>query len=790
MKAAGLATLGTEGVVGGSTAAQLIAAIAEAEIPKRMWDSCIPTLLSGVTTPGATEPARVSALEAIGYICERIDPSILEPQANQILTSVVQCMRKEEPSNKVKSAATRALDNSLEFIDSNFQREAERNVIMQVVCETTQVPDEEVATAALQVLVRCMTLHYDLMEPYMKSALFGITVEAMKSPSTQVKLQGIEFWSNVCDEELQIKEDLEDAVVGAAGEVRKSKLYALGAQAHIAPLLTSLMTQQEDGEESDEWTVSKAAAVSLQLLSQTVGDAILEKVVPFVQANLGQQAWQLRDAAVQAFGIVLDGPETDKTTPLAKQALTPIMGLMKDPNPVVRDSVAYVIGRVCELLPDAVIPEFLEPVTTTLVEGLAMEPRVAVNICWAIHSLTEATHSMAEQAAEAGRPMTNPLSVAYTTLMQKLFATADRPDATHQHLRSTAYETITSLVEHSPHDFYAGVQQVIMTAIQRLETTVTEAVTAAKDKDKQMNLSELQISLCPLLIAGIQKLSKADVTKVSDKLVEILLAMLRSTQAQEEVLMVLSAIADSLEKDFERYLAAVAPVIVTGLKNVQDGQVCSFSAGLVGDIARALNENMLKYCDGFMSALLTAVADGTLDRAVKPDLIAAFADVAMAVGPQFQPYLEPCLEALHAASMMAAANQQDADYDEIDFHNELREGCLEAYTGILQALKGNEKTPNPAVQLIAVRVQHIVAFIRQILLDRELNDPCIRSACGLIGDLCEAFGEPLQPHFPTDMLVELYRRGRRSKQKMTKKMAGFCREKYDGISKGKAPLQW
>lgn len=54
---------------------------------------------------------------------------------------------------------------------SNLQRE--RHVIMQVVCETTQSQDIRVKVAALQCLVRIMSLYYQFMEQYMQ-ALFPV----------------------------------------------------------------------------------------------------------------------------------------------------------------------------------------------------------------------------------------------------------------------------------------------------------------------------------------------------------------------------------------------------------------------------------------------------------------------------------------------------------------------------------------------------------------------------------------------------------------------------------------
>lgn len=60
-----------------------------------------------------------------------------------------------------------------------------------------------------------------------------------------------------------------------------------------------------------------------------------------------------------------------------------LIELLKDSSIVVRDTSAWTVGRVCEILPDAIINEhFLNPLLHAMVEGLTAEPRVAANVCW------------------------------------------------------------------------------------------------------------------------------------------------------------------------------------------------------------------------------------------------------------------------------------------------------------------------------------------------------------------------------------------------------------------------
>ena len=64
VKAQAIGTLGTEGRPP-STAAQVIAFVACAELPKRMWPDAIPALLRGLEGD-APEYQRASVLEALG----------------------------------------------------------------------------------------------------------------------------------------------------------------------------------------------------------------------------------------------------------------------------------------------------------------------------------------------------------------------------------------------------------------------------------------------------------------------------------------------------------------------------------------------------------------------------------------------------------------------------------------------------------------------------------------------------------------------------------------------------
>lgn len=61
------------------------------------------------------------------------------------------------------------------------------------------------------------------------SNICQITLEAMKSEIDEVALQGIEFWSNVCDEEVDLAIEASEAAELGRPPERTSRFYAKGA---------------------------------------------------------------------------------------------------------------------------------------------------------------------------------------------------------------------------------------------------------------------------------------------------------------------------------------------------------------------------------------------------------------------------------------------------------------------------------------------------------------------------------------------------------------------------------
>jgi importin subunit beta-1 len=126
----------------------------------------------------------------------------------------------------------------------------------------------------------------------------------------------------------------------------------------------------------------------------------------------------------------------------------------------------------------------------------------------------------------------------------------------------------------------------------------------------------------------------------------------------------------------------------------------------------------------------------------KPAILQCFGDIAGAIGGHFETYLSVVAQVLQQAAGVQAS--PDGSYEMFDYVISLREGIMDAWGGIIGAMKSGEKSKlikidsnNVINCTIAVLLQSYVESIFSLLnivwLDQNRSDALMRSSMGVIG---------------------------------------------------------
>lgn len=724
IKAVSLTVLRSPTAQAAHAGAQVVARIGAMELQTKQWPGLLEQLLSNMAATDATDCNLVKTvtLEALGYICEELqEESVDQLETNQILTAIVDGMR-EDHVDAVRVAAASALLNSLVFTRHNFDNEAERTMIMQVLCGATKSPNARLQVIAFESLARVASLYYERLPQYIE-AIFTLTLTAIQQGNEeQVSMMAIEFWSALCEEELEILDAGGNAHIPESPR-RVCAHYVHAAAAHITPvLLQSTLIKQDEDSDEDAWNISAAGAICLGLVAQTVGDGIVADVLAYVEAHILDANWRHREASIMAFGQILEGPKPETLAGPVQTAMPVLIRALSDDNVLVKDTTAWTLARICELHSQRIPQGYLQPLIEQLSNALQDTPRVASQACFAVHNLAQAF----ERAPRQGD--TNALSPFFEPLIKGLLAVTERHDWKENNLRGHAYEAVNMLLQNHALDTRPVVIKVMQVVLQRLHGTFSMAIVSQDDKEERDQLQSLLCSVMQVITRGIDK----EIVPYCDHIIALLLQVLNNQNAvaYEEALMTVGAVAATIDSGFEKYVAGVFPFLVKGLRNYAEWQVCFAAVGTTGDICRALEMQILPYCDEVVCCLLEDLQNPALNRQVKPAVLSCFGDIALAIGGNFVKYLTPTLQMLDQA---ACTKLSDDDDEMIEYLSMLYEGILEAYIGITQGLNDGCNSG-----LLLPQLNNIFRFL-EVVSRETVGESVSKNCVGLIGDLAVAF---------------------------------------------------
>lgn len=285
---------------------------------------------------------------------------------------------------------------------------------------------DEVKEHAYQCLNRIAESYYSVLTQYMQQ-LLELTLNAITTQTDAVARQAISFWSAVCDEEYEM--------LDCEGAETKCKSFIMGATPYLVPVLLKTMTCQEEGQDEDSYNKSTEASACLVAIATTIGDRVLPEVANWIKENITSPNWHQKEAAVMAFGCIMDGP-TD-TTAQVQEHIDTVVRYLHDPEDLVKNSSAWAVMRITEFSPNSLggnIVPLCQKLTSVLPDS---EPATANHLCWAIH---HAANYCIQTAEENSCP--NIMCPILAKLVECLVVQGDRTDAHEANLRANAYEAI------------------------------------------------------------------------------------------------------------------------------------------------------------------------------------------------------------------------------------------------------------------------------------------------------------------------------------------------------------
>lgn len=719
------------------TAAQAAAEIAAIELPYEEWPEFLPSLLENVRDANYSDVVKAGSLECLGYACDRItilDTAVDEKTTDGMLNVIVDGISVNR-SNPVRLAAAAALRNSLAFAEKNMEKPDECKAIVDAIMEATRSQSADIRMMAYEAIVQVAVLYYGKLQEFM-TTLYQLTTNTIQTDQEdRVVKSAIEFWTSLCEVEQDlIDEAREQQSHGLQPDV-KCMQYVVSATTHLVPILVSTLTKQDEDADEDEFTVHMAGQLCLTNIAQTVEDHIVPVLMPFIQQNIQNPDWRLRDAAVMALISELEGPSPAAIGPIVTSSLSVLLPLLEDPQDIVRDSAAHCISRICllhvQFIPQEMFPQIMAALNNKIQHGT---PKVASQAASAIFNLAQAFRSPDEQE-------TNMLSAYMAELLRSLLGSADRNDGDESNLRVACMEAISELISVAAQDMRPFLVTAMPEFVGRFEQSCNVSVLSADDKNRR---DQVQGLLCAVLQSLYRQLDKDTVAPFTDKVMECLCKILanKGSNVQEECFSAISAISDVVEADFARYMSAVAPLLVAGLQNFSAYQVCIVAVGTVGDICRNIEGLFQPYCDTIMQVLVQCLKDQSIHRSVKPPVLSCFGDIAMAIGGAYQPYLQMSMLMLMQAGSTKIESEDD---DLMEYLNMLRESVLEAYVGIIQGLRDGNK-----LQEFGQYVAPVLHFLADIANDQNRDEYVLSKAVGLLGDIAMTM-TPILPQLKSEL---------------------------------------
>lgn len=632
-------------------------------------------------------------------------------------------------AKSLQSAAVSAMYTMLPFVALNFEepaRQGERDAIMMAICTSTTSEDVEVKRKAFLCVEKTAELYYEFLKSYMK-VLADLTSVAARSSDEQIAVSAIGFWSEISNHEAEAEQGQDQGFTQAA----LTPLISM-----LTDIMSSALEETDGSDDVADNLVAEAAQACLQNVSGAVRDKVVDPIMTFINQNFLSPDWKKRDAAIMAFGCIMEGPDE---TLLRKNYIPGVLphlaarlkgGASTDPSVTVRSSAAFTLANIFEHHAEVLDlkTQFL-PILAGLCTALEDVPLVVVQVTRAIDNLVASCSQFEHWTTKVNGMEATIMSQALYPTINALISRADKPDAAESGIRKNSFNAISTIVDNGAEADNAVFLSLATDAVNRLNLSLQRLQAATSKEARELEIN-VQSGICGMLSDVIFKLQDK-IWVQCDAIMGTLLHFLNAKAVAEDVWMCVGALSSTMPPpnspevapagaaaaahvSIMRYIEPLWPLLMGYLKNWSEVEACGATIRATQFIVPAMGPALTQRAPELVTAVLAVLMDAQVDRILKPDALSTLGDIAQALGPAIHPYLPamhsviagaaqfvsdsvrtrcPCsapipradADARSPTSMLSTPSLIALQEDMQEYVNDIRTSCLEAWTYIIAA---------------------------------------------------------------------------------------------------------
>ena len=724
-----LSTLASKEVQIRKACSLVIAGMVKYDLPNKQWTDIFDVLSSASSNDQVY--IRLTAITALGYIFQEINKKDIPGDSILlVLNAIFNILQDQNATAELIIESFKALNDIVAFLGDILKNPNQRNYFFNILKEyLTKNPNGDIRKEALHVFTEFIKTYYVFLADKI-SEITDITILLLKNDGPENVILTYELWCTICDIEIKkFPKNVDGRNLEATNEflmMAQRSCYVL-----FDVIKVHLVSQDYD---SDEWTISNAAAALLSLLTQCTNQAFSNEIINHagVAIQKPNNEHQLH-AAIIEYGCLLESAHHDYLIGSAKNGVEIIVGYISSPQSPFHIKLisALTLKKVCELYSNEIGRDrsFFCKISKMLMKLLEInDNRIVVQICCAFTAL-------AQGVPTDDKDRKNVLSLCYTEIVEALYSIIFKTESYNQtnNVALAAFIAFGAISEHTCPDMVVNVNASFLKLLSAFEYTFQNEGFASNEARLNYQIYILATLSTMLPIAQVPDEKIANLFNLTTKCFN------ERKEILPEGLQVMGSIASVLGTKIVSIMDTYGYFLVEGLKCMNMKETCIAAVSCLDETIRALQDGFSPYVEKFTPQVLTIMMNPEVDNEIKPITFNIITDLFIYCKTKVLPGIDDILNLIKMALTAAATIAEDSIT--LEYFISLRENIIETLSVIFQTCRENNCTDK-----FSPYVPFIMTFLNTIL--KENYSPTfdiMKSSLALIADFCVVYHRQLKP---------------------------------------------